>query len=239
MPNSKIYSQLTNQGNIEAFFYRSLENRVNEKMLDDYSYNIPLSLLRNYIKGIIQIPFEEFLYFIISWDYPAITTEDMTQSSSFSAAEIEMCNVIIHNDNPGYSFEQIGALFPQYCKSQTPYALKKYGENQIKTSKQLGLAFSYYNSWYLSCIGYIYIELTESERQAFLARSILRDPFYGTIVRDLISNDVTLNNYLKNLSPSTIQRRSPGIIRILRFAVNAAKNENIPLHNLIRILPPK
>lgn len=230
---------MSNQIDIESFFYRSLENQVNEKMLDDYSYNIPMPLLRNYIKNIIEIPYEEFIYFIISWGYPLITTEDMTQSSSFSASEIEMCNILCDNDNPGYSFEEIGRLFPHYCKAQTEYALRKYGENQIKTSKQLGLVFQYYSSWYLSCFGYVYKELNEADRASFLARSILRDPFYGTIVRDLISNDVTINRYLKGLSPSTIHRRSPGITRILKFAINAAKEEGIELHQVIKILPSK
>lgn len=230
---------MSNQGKIESFFYRSLENQVNDKMLDDYSYNIPLPMLRNYIRDIISIPYEEFLYFIISWDYPSITTEDMTQSSSFSAAEIEMCNLLIENDNPGYSFEEIGRLFPQYCKSQTEYALRKYGENQIKTSKQLGLVFQYYSSWYLSCFGYVYAEFDDQDRAAFIARSILRDSFYGTILRDLLTHDITINNYLKGLSPSTVHRRCPGIMRILKFAINAAKNEKISLHKIIKILPPK
>lgn len=230
---------MSNQGKIESFFYRSLENQVNDKMLDDYSYNIPLPMLRNYIYEIISIPYEEFLYFIISWDYPSITTEDMTQSSSFSAAEIEMCNIFIENDNPGYSFEEIGRLFPQYCKSQTEYALRKYGENQIKTSKQLGLVFQYYNSWYLSCFGYVYKELDDEDRAAFIARSILRDSFYGTIIRDILTCDVTINNYLQGLSPSTVHRRSSGIMRILRFAINAANKEKITLHKIIKILPPK
>ncbi len=194
-------------------------------------------MLRNYIQEILTIPYEEFLYFIISWNYPDITTEDMTQSSSFSAAEIEMCNILSENGNPGYSFEEIGKLFSRYCKSQTEYALRKYGENQIKTSKQLGLAFLYYSSWYLSCFGYVYRELSESDREAFIARSILRDAFYGTIVRDLITHNVIINNYLKRLSPTTIHRRSPGIMRILKFALNAAKKEGIYLHQIIKILP--
>lgn len=230
---------MSNQDKIESFFFRSLENQVNEKMLDDYSYNIPLPMLRKYINDIIQIPYEDFLYFIISWDYPIITTEDMTQSSSFSASEIEMCTVLSNNDNPGYSFEEIGQLFPHYCKSQTEYALRKYGENQIKTSKQLGLVFQYYSSWYLSCFGYVYKELDDDSRAAFIARSILRDPFYGTIIRNILTHDVTINDYLKDLSPSTIHRRSPGIMRILKYALNAAKKENIELHHIFKILPPK
>lgn len=96
---------MSKQGDIETFFYRSLENQVNEKMLDDYSYNIPMPLLHAYIQNLINIPYEEFLYFIISWNYPPITTEDMTQSSSFSASEIEMCNILSDNEwQPGIFF---------------------------------------------------------------------------------------------------------------------------------------
>lgn len=230
---------MTNQEYIETFFYRSLEKEINELMLDDYSYALPMERLISYVKKVIEIPYSEFLYYIISFDYAQITTDDMTQNSSFSAAEIEMCNVLIENNNPGYDFEEIGTLFPHYCSSQTPYALKKYGENQVKTSKQLGLTFSYYNSWYLSCFGYVYQTLSQEERNAFIARSILRDNLYGTIVRDIIDKTVTLNNYLKPLSDSTIKRRSPGIIRILKFAINAAKAENISLHEIIRILPSR
>ena len=230
---------MTNQQLIETFFYRTLEKEVNEAMLDDIFYVIPKNRLATYIHKLIEIPYEEFLYFIISWNYQPITTEDMTQSSSFSAAEIEMCNTLIATDNPGYDFEGIGRLFPQYCKSQTDYALRKYGENQIKTSRQLGLTFSSYSFWYLSCFGYVYVDLTENERKAFLARSILRDNFYGTIIKDLITGSITINNYLKPLSEATIQRRSSGIMRILRIAFNAAKAEGIKLHDVIRILPHK
>lgn len=230
---------MTNQQLIETFFNRSLEKEVNEALLDDYMYVIPMASLTTYIKELIRVPYAEFLYFIISYNYPQITNDDMTQSSSFSAAEIEMCHALIDNDNPGYDFEGIGKLFPQYCKSQTKYALRKYGENQIKTSKQLGLTFSSYGSWYLSCFGYIYLELNDEERNAFIARSILRDSFYGTIIRNLIEKPIIINNYLRPLSDSTINRRCSGILRILKFAINAARAEGIELNEIIRILPSK
>ena len=85
----------------------------------------------------------------------------------------------------------------------------------------------------------VYKELNEDDKSAFIARSILRDPFYGTIIRDILTRDVTINNYLQGLSPSTIHRRSPGIMRILKYALNAAKKENIELHHIVKILPPK
>lgn len=81
--------------------------------------------------------------------------------------------------------------------------------------------------------------MNKTDRASFIARSILRDPFYGTIIRDMLTNNVTVNNYLKGLSPSTIHRRSPGIMRILKFAINAANKEGIELHKVIKILPTK
>lgn len=224
---------MTDQELIEIFFYRSFEEDVNDKMLDDYSYVLPMDRIREYVNKLLAIPYSDFLYFIISWDFPPIGTDNHTQCSCFTAAEIEMCHVIIENGNPGYDFIEIGNLFPQYCTTKTVQALRKYGENQIKTAKQLGLAFCYYNSWYLNCLAYVYAELDEKGRRAFLARTLLRDALYGTMMKDLISSDIILNNYMKELSPSTVRRRKGCIIKILKIAIRAAREEGIELHDVV------
>lgn len=220
------------------FFHGDYEYAMNEKILDDYSFDIPKREIIDYIKSIISIPYEDFLYFLISWDFPKIGPGDITQSSSFSAAEIEMCEVLIAEGNPGLDFLSIGKLFPQYCKSQSDWALRKYGENQVKTSKQLGLTFCYFNNWYLNCFGYVYPELSDLDKNSFIARIILRDPLYGAIMKALIYRDITFNEFLIGLSGSTISRRLPGIKRILHYAIREAKNNGITLGNAIHILPP-
>lgn len=225
---------------LSEFFHGDFEYSLNEKILDDYAFVIPEDEIIAYIRTIISIPYEEFLYFLISWQLPKIEAGDLTQSSSFSAAEIEMCEALLNEGNPGLEFLAIGKLFPQYCKkTESDYALRKYGENQVKTAKQLGLTFCYFNDWYLNCFGYVYHLLSDSEKQSLLARTILRDPLYGTMMKDLLFKDIKFNDYLIGLSDSTIKRRLPGIKRILRFAIKEARSNNIDLGTCIHVLPTK
>lgn len=227
---------MTNQDFIEAFFYCDFEKSINEKVLDDIYYAVPKPRLRKYVEQLLSIPYQDFLYFLIGWDFTPIDSGDITQISSFSAAEIEMCEALLSFDNLGLTYEEIGQLFPQYCQSHTPAALKKYGENQVKTSKQLGLTFCYYGKWFLNCLGYIYSELSEENRRSLLARTILRDPLYGSIIKDLIFQDVYLEKLMSGLSLSTIKRRSGGVLKILQLAYEEALKNGISLNNCY---PPK
>jgi len=208
---------------VEAFFYKAFEKSINEKILDNIDYVIPESQIINYIEKLLSIPYQEYLDYLISWDFPKIETGDLTQSSSFQASEIEMCEALLSYDNLGFTFEEIGQMFPQYCKKHTKNAFKKYGENQVKTSKQLGLTFQYYGKWFLNCLGYVYPKLTLSQRKSLLARTILRDKLYGSIIKDLIFNDISLESYMIGLSSSTIARRISGILRILQFAYDESE----------------
>jgi hypothetical protein len=221
---------LTNEQTILEFFYGDVETTINNAILDDIDYVVPKNRILSYVNKLLAIPYSEYLYSLISWELTKIESGDLTQSSCFSAAEIEMCQALLSFDNLGFTFEEIGQLFPQYCKKNSLYALRKYGENQVKTSKQLGLTYQYYGKWYLNCLGYIYEDLSEENRRLLLARTILRDSLYGSMMRDLIFNDIALEDYLIGLSKSTIARRATGILRILGLGIEAAERENIPLH---------
>lgn len=220
---------MNNQEIIEIFFSRSYEELINEKILDDKMYVIPIDNLKEYVNNILSVPYSDFLYALIDRSFDKLKSSDFTQCSSLSACEIEMCENLIRENNPGFDFLDIGMLFPHYCKSDTPGALRKYGENQIKTAKQLGLTYEYYGLWYLEAIGYVYPSLSLEERNSFLSRTILRDSLYGRIMRDLLEHDVYLLDYLTDLKTSTIIRRSPGIKKILNIAISEARRNNITL----------
>lgn len=224
---------------IEIFFSRAFEEMWNEKILDDKLFVVPINRILEYLLNVISIPYSEYLYFLIDLDLPILSKADITQFSSFSACEIEMCENLIMEDNPGFDFIDIGMLFPQYCKTDKEGALKKYGENQIKTSRQLGLTYEYCGLWYLDCIGYGYPKLNQEQRQALLARTILRDPLYGRIIRDLLNDDTNLAKYFVGLKDSTILRRGPGIMKILDIATREAKRNDISLGKCEFIKPQK
>jgi len=230
---------MNNSELVEIFFSHAFEDLWNEKILDDKLFVVPTVRIYDYLLKIISIPYSEFLYYLIDFDLPEISPCDMTQCSSFSACEIEMCENLIAEDNPGFDFVDIGMLYPQYCKTAKEGALRKYGENQIKTSRQLGLTYEYCGLWYLDCIGYAYPKFNQHQRQALLARTLLRDPLYGRIIRDLLIGDTNLAKYLTGLSESTILRRGPGITKILAIAVTEAENNGIRLGRCDFIRPPR
>lgn len=220
---------MTNAEIIEIFFSKAFEETFNEKILNDKNYVVPIDRVLSYVNEVLSVPYSDYLYQLIDVDFPPITSTDITQCSSFSSCEIDMCQNLIYEDNPGFSFDDIGRLFSDKCKTQTSRALVKYGENQIKTSRQLGLAYEYYGLWYLDVLGYVYPSLSSSQRDSLLARTILRDTFYGSIIKEGLSGAVNLSNYMKGLSNSTIGRRSRGIMHILNFAVREAQKEGIDL----------
>ena len=162
---------------IELFFSRSYEKEVDKLIRDDKDFVIPYVQLQNYVNILVAIPYQAYISYICSHPLKEkIENKDITQSSSFSACEIEMCNALLSVDNPGLNYLEIGRLFPHYISHPNETAYRKYGENQIKTSAHLGLVYEYYKYWYLSCLGYIYPELSNDERLKLLARTILRTP---------------------------------------------------------------
>lgn len=222
----------SNREYIVRFMTRSFEKSVDYYMLSDKNYVVPQKRVKNYIDKILSIPYSEYIDYIK--DYKGIVNDDqLTQSSSFAACSTEMCSALESQGNPGLHFVDIGKLFPQYVKVKNEAAFRKYGENQIKTSTQLGLTFEYYGCWYLTCVGYIFNDLEVDKQKSLLARTILRIPLYQSIIAEIQDNDVDIMRYMQSLSASTIGRRSKSIVRMINLCLNECRKEGICYHNLI------
>lgn len=142
------------------FFSRSYENQLNERVLDDVDYVVDKYGVLNYVANVIHVPYCDYLDFAVCHQNAClIQPRNITQSSSFVACESEMIDVFLSEDNKGLDFVSIGRHFTKYIRSDNDQAYRKYGENQVKTCEQLGLAFEYYKHWYLNCVGYIYMDL--------------------------------------------------------------------------------
>ena len=137
---------------ITRFMTRSFEKSVDYYILADKNYVVPRQKVNDYIVRVLSIPYSEFIDYVKD-NKGVVDNDQLTQSSSFAACSTEMCAAIEAKGNPGMRFVDIGQLFPQYVKVKNDAAYRKYGENQIKTSTQLGLTFEYYGSWYLTCVG--------------------------------------------------------------------------------------
>lgn len=224
---------MTDSEYIVYFFSKSYEKTLDKLIRDDRDYIIPFEQLKKYVMKVISISYRDFIDYIRNNQFATnIETSDITQSSSFSACEIEMCNALLWADNRGFNFLEIGKLFPQYVSHPNDTAYRKYGENQIRTSSHLGLVYEYYKYWYLSCLGYIYPSLKYDERMKLLARTVLRMPLYQDLVLSLLSDDVSLTDYMKTMAPSTQGRRAGSIIRLLDICLNECRSEGIRYHDL-------
>ena len=224
---------MTDSEYLVLFFSKSYEKTLDKLIRDDRDYVIPFEQLRNYVMKVISISYSDFIEYIRNnQSSNIIESSDITQSSSFSACEIEMCNALLWADNRGFNFLEIGKLFPQYVSHPNDTAYRKYGENQIRTSSHLGLVYEYYKYWYLSCLGYIYPSLKEDERMKLLARTVLRMPLYQDLVLRLLRADVSLSDYMKTMAPSTQGRRAGSIMRLLGLCLNECKREGLRYHDL-------
>lgn len=216
---------------ITRFMTRSFEKSVDYYMLADKNYVVPRQKMHEYIDRVLSISYSEFIDYIKA-NKGILEDDQLTQSSNFAACSTEMCAAIESTGNLGLKFVDIGQLFPQYIKQQNEAAFRKYGENQVKTSAQLGLTFEYYDYWYLTCVGYVYNELNQQQQEALLARTILRTPLYQDLVLRLLQGDVFLTDYMKHIAPSTQGRRAGSIMRLLDICMAECKHESIRYHDL-------
>lgn len=216
---------------IVRFMTRSFEKSVDYYMLSDKNYVVPKQKVKDYIDKVLAIPYYEFIEYIKE-NKGVIEDDQLTQSSNFAACSSEMCIAMESQGNPGLKFVEIGQLFPQYVKVKNDTAFRKYGENQVKTSSQLGLTFEYYNCWYLTCMGYIYNDLTVQQKKSLLARTVLRIPLYQSIITEILDKDVNLTDYMQSLSDSTKGRRSGSILRMINLCLDECRKEGISYHNL-------
>jgi len=221
----------SNREYIMRFIERSFEKSVDYYMLSDKNYEVPKQKVNAYIDKVLSIPYYEFIAYIRD-NKGVIEDDQLTQSSNFAACSSEMCQVMESQGNLGMRFVDIGQLFPQYIKQKNETAFRKYGENQVKTSAQLGLTFEYYDYWYLTCVGYVYNELDKQKQVALLARTVLRIPLYQELLLRLLKGNVFLTDYMQQLAPSTKGRRAGSIMRLLDLCLNECRREGIRYHDL-------
>lgn len=226
---------MTHKDVLDLFFTRTYEKQLNDCILEDKEYVIPKDGILNYVCEIVDVPYSEYLSYIKS-SYPQddIKSYNITQSSSFEACEREIINAFLFYDDPGFTFVEIGKLFPQYVVAHNDVSFRKYGENQVKTACQLGLTYEYFNHWYLNCVSYIYNELPEDDQKSYLARAILRDPLYQKIMVDIQSKDVDILEYMYSIdSNETKKRRYDCVARLANICISEAKKHDIAICDLL------
>ena len=220
---------------IELFYNRTYEKFVNKQILDDKNYIVPRQQLINYVHELVNIPFLDYIDYIKQNENDRrLDPKDITQFSSFSSCEQEMCKALLWANNPGCKYIDIGRLFPNKLTRRSESAYWRYGEIHIKASTQLGLTFEYYNYWYLSCLGYIYPDLGKNLSMQLLARTITRNRLYQQLLIDILDHDVNPEVYINIFPNYNFKRCKKSVYYFLNICLDVCRKEGVKVHNLIK-----
>ena len=218
---------------IKDFFEKKFETESTRLLIYEKSLFSKEAMI-DYLQCILSNPIQVYLNFMHSYMGPyEIKSSDITQLSSITDCTENMCNVMLSRDNKGFTLSEIA----RYLHADGHYennltALKKYGENQVKTASQLGLCVLNKGLWYLSSTGYIFLEFDEQDRNKIISLNLLRDPFYNIIISSLCKKDTSLFDFMNILSESTKKRRASSCYKILQFFIKQCQYEGITIYKL-------
>lgn len=205
---------------VSRFMSGQFEKKINEKMMY-YDYVFPTEEVLKYVDDVCKIPIEKILEYIIQMDNVDITSKDVFQFSKFEDATINVCIKMQNLDNPGMNHLEVGKLLLNDMKERKDGAYVKYGENHAKTGTSLGLLQELCRTYFLSCIGVIYTQLSDEQRECLLIRLILRNSFFSEVIRQMQDGRVSMRHFLHMLSNSTYIRRRSNIKKIIQILCNS------------------
>jgi len=220
---------------LSNFFNKTFEKDINSKMMY-YSYEFEYEKIYNYIKGIVDIPLNDFINYILNnYDVFFLEACDVVQFSDFEDCTKNICREIKDAGDKGYKFIDIGKLLLNDGKIRKDGAYIKYGENHAKTAKELGLLTSLSNTYFLSCFGYIFNDISTQDQEKLICRLILRNKLIKRLIYRCQTADVVLyDDEVSFLSLSTINRRKPNIIKLISIIIRNSDSCIIDLVSKIK-----
>lgn len=202
---------------LDVFYRRTYEFDINNKMLH-YDYTFPTGEVMDYVQQILCLPIDRLVqHDIESETADAITPKDVFQFSSLENATDNICRILNDIGNPGVTYLQAGKLLLNDGKSRNDIAYKKYGENHLKTAEALGLLYELAHTYFVSCIGTIYLILNDEDRKRLNIRLLLRNKFIARLVKATSTATVNARQFLYMLSDTTYTRRKSNVKYILQY----------------------
>lgn len=204
--------------NVEYFFRKDFEKQINIKMLR-YDYEFPCEKILDYVNMINSINISEILNYISSDIFisESIESSDIFQFSNLDDAIIKICEIFKAANDPGLRYFEIGNLLLNDGLERKKGAFIKYGENHAKTAELLSLLHNINNTYFLSCIGYIFCDLDKEQQTKLLTRLVLRNKLIIRLLRASKNGKVNVREFLYMISDSTYIRRRSNIKSILNL----------------------
>lgn len=210
---------------ITEFYSREYEEKINKNSLF-YSYNFPEQDIRGYIAKVISEPIDSFITYIKQMDErEQITAKDVFQFSNIEDATVNICKMVRDNNNPGMRYVEVGKLLLDDGKMREDGAFTKYGENHVKTAEAIGLFFELSRTYFLSCIGYVYCDLSNEEKNKLITRLLLRNRLIVRLIQASENGNVNVRDFLYMLSDSTYARRKSNVKAILNILANSNEHD--------------
>ena len=207
---------------IELFFSEAYEKQINNLVLEDWDYDVPILSIRNYVEQITAIPYTEFIDYVKeNFTGTTYRATDIPQFIKYSNCEIDLVNYLLGEDNRGCTPTEIGEklndLFKQNKRGNASYATR-----HLVSAKMLGLAYEYFGHWYLNCLSYIYVDLNKEEREAIVARAMLRSPFFKAVFASS-NRRIVLSDFLNRFSPIFARKHFLSVVRLIDICINEAQ----------------
>lgn len=227
---------MNHQELLDKFFTGVYERELHRHMTGQGEYTVPVEEVKDFMTALTRIPLAEFLAYTDQHLLEAeIPTSDITQCGALSACTDELCRVLLDAAS-GLTAMEVGrsAVYEKYLRVPAPAAWTRYGNHQTKTARQLGLAFKNEKNWHLSCYGYVYVYplLNVTEQKKFLARALLRNPFYAQILSKARFERVDVSTYMQGLSASTQGNRSGSVAKMLGLGLSEMDREGIKWYDI-------
>lgn len=215
---------------VEDFYSKKFEDESNEILLNE-RWLFSEKAMEDYVIQITNISISDYISYCENLpSIPNYTSKDITQLSSLYDCTLGMCKALKEVDH-GLSYIEIATkLHDGHSYTNTPGALTKYGENQVKTASQLGLTLCIKDLWYLSAIGQIFPNLADDIQNKYFSICLLRDPFYSRVLCSMCKQETNLPNYMTILSESTQKRRIPNCKQLINFFIQQCNTESINIY---------
>ena len=208
---------------LDDFFERKYEISL-EKSIIDKSFCPHKHEALAYIENLNNIDISEFIEYIQFYcKCQPIMAADVFQFSDFDDATINICKSICRVENCGVTYKDVANLLHTDNTPRKEEALRKYGENHIKTAEALGLAFKHDSKmYYLSVWGCVFDMLSSEAQEKFLLRLIIRNKLITQLFIAAMHSAFDLEAFLYDLSKSTYLRRRTNINRVIQW-LNASQ----------------
>ena len=97
------------------------------------------------------------------------------------------------------------------------------------------MAFELCNTYYLSGVGYIFIELNEEDRAKLLTRMILRSKLFTRMMQASANGKVNMREFLYMLSDSTYVRRRSNVKKMMGYLVQSDEYDFTDFIDIIKL----